>query len=108
MRCLLNYFALLLLVPLLLAGTMWVRSYNVSDELCIDLARREGSVWSYARHGLVAGRGRLVYCRRGWSVHRAPNDPPAVHIELNAYKPIEPWQGYPTSTSALGRWGFAA
>jgi len=107
MRFLLNFFALLLLIPLLLAGMFWVRSYSVSDELRIDLAHREGTAWSYARHGLISGRGTLVYCRRCWTVHRASDDPPAVHVELNAYRPTEPWPMYFANTTRHGRWGFA-
>src|SRR3954469_1205143 len=106
MKFTLYIFAGLLLVPLLLAITVWVRSFQVSDELFVDLVSRDGTSWSYARHGLITGRGTLVYYRSGWSAHHAI-DPSATQFHLNNYRVIEPLSLFMKSSNQRGRWGFA-
>src|SRR2546430_5091954 len=107
MRFVFYILAVCLLIPLLIAITVWVRSFKVSDELTVDLPLHDGPAWRYARHALLSGHGNLIYYRRGWSAHHA-TDPPSFRCQLNNYRVMDPSSLFLRSTSQRGRWGFSA
>src|SRR4051812_21387139 len=104
MRFLLYTLTILLIVPLILSGLLWTRSYRVSDYLTLDTARQDTSgKWNHLQRGLYTGPGKFVYYTRPWATYREAGHPPKTGWNLLHYKPTDPDQVFPSYSSGHGR-----